>query len=882
MAEPLPASVNVVNPTTGETGAVRADQYDRARQAGARQMSDSDAVALIQQQQHDHDIGEIATAGAIGTVRGLGEAAGAPVDALSVGIGGALGHGAETSEYLNDLQKWHPYASGGGELAGQVGGALLGGELMGAEAAGAKASSVGGRIAQSVGRGAVRGGLENMVIGSTHDVNERALGNPDAAGEKLLPDAMKHFLIGAVAGGALSGIGSSIGEIGAAAQRPAAEMFDRQASAAIGREVGGGAAEGAAIRARMGATPRSTSELADFLSKEQTAFREGTARTSAAARDALEGAQTTAAWKRSAENEATQLATAKEAKAAVGAVEARNASARESLLNEHSSATESLEKLSAEREAARKQVKNLAADLDKVKGAELPNASNIVRDAAEAFNPPNAGLTPPSPRAQALFGEWSENFTKKYGEHGKLNFTELQDVIKSLDTMETRQRVVSGWGSDPEVSAAFKAMKSSARAEFDRASAATADGISDAKGLHAARLRSTLPDLDKAVADAKGTVEELTGTITKFDRAAAVEAKQAEREGFQAIRSKDKLLNKEDRIFDAKQREELRGLPKADKATPVDKQLAHLRKPEGQDAIGLTSVGGAAMSLLHGNVAGAAMAALGGIAARTAKAQGNLLAARTMSGLADSIAKADGAIARYAGRAVGRYARLGADMSADDKGPAKPRLNFEKSYQRVRDAQSNPLIVEQRVRATAGEWAQQAPAVYSSLLSASMRAQAFLESKLPPPRRDPYSLTPQIDESDLSDTEKYDFMQYTKAVADPTGVLRDVGDGSVTPQQVEALQAVYPALYKQMATEVMRRVADLDAPLDYEKSVHIGTLLNVDTSEVMTSEFQSVLADMYSAREENEKPPGGSKPLGVNSRLSKSMASESQQMQMGE
>lgn len=871
---------NVVNETTGETGSVAPEQLARAQAAGARNLSDEESAALIQQHEADHDVSGMAQAAGIGAVRGLGEAFATPVDALATGIGGEFGHYSDTRDYLNDLQKWHPYASAGGELVGQVGGALAGGELMeGAEAA--TAATRGGRIAQSIGRGAVRGGLENMVIGSTHDVNERALGNPDAAGEKLLPDTMKHFLVGAIAGGVLGGIGSGITETAGAFKKPLSEALDRQASAAVGREVGGGLAEGAAIRARMGHVPSSTSELADFLSKEQTAFREGAARQSAAARDALESAQTTAAWQQSAKNEATRLATAKEAKAAVAEVEARNATAREAMLKEHASATESFEKLAAERDAARAKLKGLAGELDRVKGAELPNAQNIVRDASEAFSPAQS-LTPPSPRAQALFQEWADNFAKKYGEHGKLTFSELQDVIESLNVMEKRQRVVSGWGNDAEVSAAFKAMKNSARAEFDRASAVTADGISDAKGLSAARLRQSLPDLDRAVADAKDTVDNLTSTIKSFDRAAAQEVKQAQREGFQAIRSKEKLLRKEDSIFDANQRAELRGLPKPSKATPVDKQLEHLRGPQGQDAIGLTSIGGAAMSLLHGNVAGAAMAALGGIAARTAKAQGNMIAARTMSALADSIAKADGTIARYAGRAVGRYARLGTDLATEDKGPARPRMNFEKVYQRVRDAQTNPLIVEQRVRASAGQWAQTAPTVYSSLLSASMRAQSFLESKLPPPRTDPYSLTPQIEESDLSDTEKYDFMQYTKAVADPIGVLKDVADGSVTEQQVEALQAVYPALYKQMATEVMRRVAELDAPLDYEKSVHIGTLLNIDTSEVMTSEFQSVLADMYSAREENEKPPGGSQPRGVNSRLSKSMASEGQQMQMGD
>jgi hypothetical protein len=872
---------NVVNPTTGETGSVSPEQFARARAAGARQMTDDEATALLEQQRHDSDAVEGEIANRVGQVRGFGEAFGLPTDPLTVGVADLFGKGDAARSYLNGLKRWHPYQSGLGELSGQVGGSILGAELTGGEGL-ARAPSVAGRIAQSAGSAALRGGLENLVIGNTHDVNETQLGNADLAGEKMFAEMPKHFVTGVAAGGVLGAGGAALGEVGAALKRPAAEVLDRQASAAIGREIGGGIEEGAALRARMGTTPRSSSEVADFLSREQAAYRQAAQGESAAAREALEGAHTTAAWEQSARSEAAKLASAKEARAAVEAVESRHAAARRALSDEQTQATEALSKLGAEREAARKQLRSLAGDLDKVKGAELPDPRNIMREATTSFAPPDPSLTPPSPRAVSLFQEWSDTFANRYAKPGSLTFTELQNVIKTLDTMEVRQRVVSGWGSDPEVKRAFDSLRRSARAEFDRASEATAGTISEAKGLHASRLRASIPELDRAVADAEENVARLSGVLKDFERGAVREVQAAEREGFRTIRSQERVSAKEERLLDRQQRAELRGLPKASKTTPVDEQLRALRQPQEGSGLGLLSMGGAAMSLLHGNVAGAAMAAASGVAARTAKAQGNYLAARTMASLAESIAKADGQIARLAGRAVGRYAREGAEKATEPDGPKRPRLTFEKAAQRVREAEGNPLIIEQRVRSVAGPWASQAPGVYGSLLSSAMRAQSFLASKLPPPRTDPYSLTPQLEQDELSDTEKYDFVQYAKAVADPIDVLKDVADGTVTETQVEALQAVYPQLYAQMRTEVLRRVADLSQPLDYEKSVNIGTLLNVDTNEVMTGEFQSMLADMYSAREEGEEISGGSKPRGVNSRLSKSMSSASQQMQMGD
>src|SRR6185369_10652275 len=141
---------------------------------------------------------------------------------------------------------------------------------------------------------------------------------------------------------------------------------------------------------------------------------------------------------------------------------------------------------------------------------------------------------------------WADTFAKRYGESGKLTFKELQGVIKSLDTMETRQRVVSGWGSDPEVARAFQSIKSAARSEFDRASEATAGMVSEAKGLHAAQLRARLPELEKATAAAEENIDRLGGLSKDFERGAAQEIRQAEREGFRAMRSQERISSKEE------------------------------------------------------------------------------------------------------------------------------------------------------------------------------------------------------------------------------------------------------------------------------------------------------------------------------------------------
>lgn len=851
MAEP----VKIYNPTTEKVEEVSKESTGRAAEAeGARQLTPAEDVrhqALIARQQREGNFAEGVRAQTIGKVRGVGEVFGIPVDPLAISVANLAGKGGDVAQYLKDLKDYHGTESAYGELSGQMAGTIAGGEILGAGAP-ARSASVAGRIVQGSAEAGIRGGLENLITGSTHDVNETALGNADLAGEKLYAQMPKHFGVGLAAGTVLGGLGTAASEALSPLLAKLPGKLGQASDSMLGREFGGGAELGAQIRGKVGGVPKSAAEVETALLAEQKAARELNLGEVAAKREAVVSRQATEA--------AEQV---QRSKAALEELKVQQQTARETLATQHGEAAYNATKIGDELQQARRQLRGLADDLDKVKGATQPNVKNIIAEATAKFRPDP--LVPPSPRAQALFSEWAANLEGKTG----LGFKETQNLIKSIDVMETRQRVVSGWGNDPEVAKAFSAMRDAAKAEFDRASEATAAGVSEAKNLSTARIKEQISGLDKAHKEAVGNVDNIQKAILDFERGAKLETRAAERQ--QALES---------RAFQQAQKQEIKGLPKAEKATPVDTLLGKVKsRPQKDQVSGATMGMGALVSLLHGNAAGAAMSLVGGFAANTAKAEGNLLAARTLRALADHIATADGSIAKLAGRAVGRYVRQAPEKVAEDR-PKRGELTFERASKTVREAQANPLIVEQRARLQSQAWAQQAPNVYASLLQSSLRAQAFLEGKLPPPRTDPYSLTPHLEVDDLSETEKYDFVQYARACADPIKAMREVVDGDGSPQQVEAVAAVYPQIYAQTKAEVSRYIATLTKPLDYERAVNVGTLLQMDTSEVMTAEFQSMQSDMYSARQDEEKGPSVSAPKGVNSRLSKSSLSASQQMQV--
>lgn len=865
MAEPSRAAIN---PQSGKVEEYDASQLARLRQTtGGRELTpqEKSAYDIQQREEREHSgLGEAYAAGVVGKVRGVGEAFGVPVDALAGAVGDAAGKGPETRAYLNELKRWHPIQTGLGEITGQVGGLVAGGEMLaGAEAS--RAPSVIGRMAESALTSGARGGLENLVIGSTHDINEAALGNADLSAEKLLAQAPKHFATGAIAGAIGGPLGEGASELWGALGRKAPGALEGASDRFLGREFGGGSELGAELRGALGKVPGSRAEAEAGLAARQA----GVDTESAAAKDILLGRQVSAAGQQSIEQEGARVAKLKQAKEAMGELDAHHQMLRESLESKQGEAVKAATDLQAERETVQEQIKTLAGDLDKVKGAELPSRDNILRAASDAFDAQGT-LTPPSPRSIKVWGEWTQSFADKY-KHAPLTFSELESSIASLDSVRKRAIVAQ----NPDVARAFGGLRDAMRGEFDRASAATADTVSEAKSLSAAALRERLPQIETAHDAALENVAATRQAIGEFEKTAATNRALTERHAAIEQQVFEKSA-KEDRADLIKgQRLEEKTLPAPDERT--GELLDLVRKAPERSGSGAAPIG-ALVSLLQGNIAGAAIAAAGGLGAGVARAHGNLLAARTLSALSQFIAKSDGQIARLAGRAVGRYARQGVLREpVEDEGP-KPRLTYERVSRSIREAQGNPLIIQQRVQSIA-PWAQQAPAVYSSLVSSTMRMQAFLESKLPPSRVDPTSLTPHLEQDQLSDSEKYDFMQYVRACNDPIQSMKDVVDGRGSPAAVEAVAAVYPGIMGQARAEVEHQLMQLTKPLDYERSVNIGTLLQIDTSSVMTGNFQSMQSSMYAARASEAKGPKASKPKGANSRLSKSYASAGQQIQ---
>lgn len=175
--------------------------------------------------------------------------------------------------------------------------------------------------------------------------------------------------------------------------------------------------------------------------------------------------------------------------------------------------------------------------------------------------------------------------------------------------------------------------------------------------------------------------------------------------------------------------------------------------------------------------------------------------------------------------------------------------------------------IANRVGEQFGDLATSAPKTSAAIAATAARGVAFLREKLPPTVSDPYTPTPQFSEPNrmVSDIDISNFMHYAEAVSDPIGVMNLVAKGKGNRRHVDALQAVYPKLYKAMIMRVTHNLIHARKPLSFQALNNVHILTGVPTSRAMSSQSQKALGATF-AVSSGQKP---SIPSGASISISK-------------
>lgn len=142
---------------------------------------------------------------------------------------------------------------------------------------------------------------------------------------------------------------------------------------------------------------------------------------------------------------------------------------------------------------------------------------------------------------------------------------------------------------------------------------------------------------------------------------------------------------------------------------------------------------------------------------------------------------------------------------------------------------NNPSKMLAAVERAGDEFDEHAPTVAQDLRASLSNVIQFLASKAPKEK----TLSPGMPPVPPSPVEVRRFNRYVRAIKDPTSILDDAYDGTLTPEAVEAVRTVYPETYASMQADIAERIGNM-AQIPYARRIQLSAILGQDVTGTMS------------------------------------------------
>jgi hypothetical protein len=245
--------------------------------------------------------------------------------------------------------------------------------------------------------------------------------------------------------------------------------------------------------------------------------------------------------------------------------------------------------------------------------------------------------------------------------------------------------------------------------------------------------------------------------------------------------------------------------------------------------------------------------------------------------------------AKNLAKSVGRVTFLNSGLSGkqNEKGKWQAASNDMEAYHNMKnnlaDLRVNQDRLALKIATNTLRAGYAAPNAIRFSQATIAKAVEFLNQKMPS----------NVDEGSLfqvehepSSMELAQFKRYVQIIENPYTALDELKHGTLTSEHVEALQQVYPAIYKQIQNSVVQQLSkQKEAPkVPYNKKIQLGLLLGLPTDYSLRPDailslqagFQAGPEQQGSGREEKAKmTSGGLKQLKSSERLASDVQAHS-------
>jgi len=187
------------------------------------------------------------------------------------------------------------------------------------------------------------------------------------------------------------------------------------------------------------------------------------------------------------------------------------------------------------------------------------------------------------------------------------------------------------------------------------------------------------------------------------------------------------------------------------------------------------------------------------------------------------------------------------------------REQYEKRAGDLRTALANPSAVLEHMSKVVEPIAKTQPQVASSMLSTATRGTQYLESKLPNDMEAGGLIPVKKQPSDL-DMSK--FVTASRVIDDPSIMLEHMKEGKISRDEVDAVKAVYPEIYKDIQSKVMQELSNMaakDKTLPYDKVIQLGILLDIPADKTLRPDFIQSMQRNFAGSASPQRGPSASR-----------------------
>lgn len=156
--------------------------------------------------------------------------------------------------------------------------------------------------------------------------------------------------------------------------------------------------------------------------------------------------------------------------------------------------------------------------------------------------------------------------------------------------------------------------------------------------------------------------------------------------------------------------------------------------------------------------------------------------------------------------------------------------HYEKHSKQISMLSNDPQKLMDHLERTTASLYEAAPKTTQGLNNSIVAGVQFLNSKLPRPNNE----LPLSTKWEPTNSQKAKFNRYYEAIDNPLNVLKQIKDGSLSNESMEALQSVHPDMLEEMKMKVMENMNPKTAPnLNYSTKIALTKFLGQPLEESM-------------------------------------------------